>query len=253
MTISGVILAKNEESHIEKCIKSLDFCDEVIVIDDNSTDKTLEKAKGSGAVIFSHSLNNDFSAQRNYGLEKAKGDWVIFIDADEVVSDDLKKEIKETVNVNTDYSGYYIKREDCLWEKKLKHGETGKTILLRLAKKGLGNWRRIVHEKWDVSGKVGKLKNPILHYPHQNLEDFITHIEEFSTLHATANYSEGKKTSLSKIFFYPLLKFIKNYLFLFGFSDGVCGMVHALLMSFHSYLSWSKLWLIQKQLMSKKY
>ena len=92
--ISAIVLTKNSEDSIDKCLKSLIWCDEMIILDDDSTDKTLDIAQKHKAKIFQKSLDNDFSSQRNFGLDKAKGEWVLFIDSDEVVTEDLKKEIQ---------------------------------------------------------------------------------------------------------------------------------------------------------------
>src|SRR5258706_16237953 len=100
MQITAIILAKNEENNISECVKSTSFCDEILVIDDNSTDKTVSIAKKLGTKVISHSLNNNFSAQRNFGLSQAMNEWVLFIDADERVSNELQNEIISAVQKN---------------------------------------------------------------------------------------------------------------------------------------------------------
>src|SRR5579862_8388057 len=165
--ISAVILTKNEEKNIEACLDSVSWCDEKIVIDDHSTDKTVELAKKKGAKVFNRIMANNFSDQRNFGLEKAQGDWILFIDADERVSSPLWYEIMQhTSESRGDYNGYYIKRQDTIWGKILKHGEVGNIVILRLAKKGVGKWEGKVHEVWKVQGKTQLLKNSLDHYPH---------------------------------------------------------------------------------------
>src|SRR5579863_116306 len=119
--ISAVILTRNEEKNIGACLDSISWCDEKIVIDDHSQDKTVEIAKKKGAKVFLRLMNNDFSEQRNYGLEKAKGDWVLFIDADERISSALWYEIMQHTSESIeDYVGFYIRREDTMWGKVLK-------------------------------------------------------------------------------------------------------------------------------------
>ncbi|MEJ2348130.1 MAG: glycosyltransferase, partial [Patescibacteria group bacterium] len=97
MIISSIILTRNEEEKVVSCIKCLDFCDEIIVVDDNSSDETRKLAQKLGARVYKKKLKNNFAAQRNYGLEKARGEWILFIDADERVSDKLKNEIMQTI------------------------------------------------------------------------------------------------------------------------------------------------------------
>lgn len=245
MKISAVILTRNEEKNIERCINSLSFCDEVVVVDDNSVDQTRVLAEQAGAVVYTRSLNGDFSAQRNFGLSKAKGEWVFFVDADETVTEELKDEILAKTE-NSSYDGCLLPRRDIFFGKELKHGEAGRVKIVRLAEANAGKWERAVHEHWRVKGKVGKLNNPLMHRPHQRLDEYAADVDFYSTLHAKANYREGKRSGLLKIVFFPCSKFLRNYVLRLGFLDGVFGMVHALFMSFHSFLSWSKLYIWQK-------
>ena len=246
MNLSVVILTKNEEKNIAECIDSVSFADEVVVIDDESTDKTVNFAKKLGAKVFMRELNSDFAAQRNFGLKKANGDWILFVDADERISRVLASEINQLINnPMIKYSGFFMKRLDHMWGRELKHGETGNIKLLRLAMKNSGKWYRRVHELWRVKGATYDLKNPLLHYPHYSVRAFLTSINSYSTSHAMANKEEGKESNLFKIIFWPPGKFFYNYLFKLGFLDGLPGFVQAMIMSFSSFLAWGKLWLKQ--------
>ena len=248
MNISAIILTKNEGKNLGECIRALTFCEEIIVIDDYSSDKTVEIARGLGAKVFQRSLDGNFAAQRNFGLEKATNKWVLFIDADERVSHELKEEMeKEVPAPNNSHLGYFLKRDDYFFGKKLKFGETASVSLLRLARKSAGKWMRSVHEVWEVQGRTKTLKNPLEHYPHQSLREFINDINFHSGLHAEANHQEGKHSSLVKILFWPKLHFFKNYFLKLGFLDGTEGFVLALMMSLHSFLAWSKLWLDERK------
>lgn len=249
--ISTIIITKNEEENLEKCIKSVKWCDEVIVIDDNSTDRTLEIAKKYDAVVYPHPLNNDFSKQRNFGMSKAKNEWIFFVDSDEVVSDALTYEIQNAItlkdqNLNS-FNGFYIKRVDFLWGKELKFGETGDIKLLRLGRKGFGEWEGMAHERWKVKGSLGKLVNPILHFPHKTLEEFIKEINFYTDIRAKELEIKKVKVLFWPIFLYPVGKFVLNFIFKRGFLDGTHGLVFAVAMSFHSFLVRSKLWLSMKK------
>lgn len=246
--ISAVILTKNEEGNIADCLESLKWCDEIIVIDDNSEDETSELAKKMGASVYLHSLNNDFSQQRNFGLSKAKNDWVLFVDADERVTEALASEIKNQIlKIKNNYNGFYIKRKDFIWGRELKHGETGNIKLLRLAKKGAGKWEGKVHEEWKVQGKIGQLNNPLLHYSHQSMTDFLKEINFYTDIRARELYEKGVKVNFFSIIVYPKAKFFVNYFFKLGFLDGIPGFIFALVMSFHSFLARGKLWLIWQE------
>lgn len=245
--ISAVVLTKNEEKNLPYCLESLKWCGEIIVIDDYSEDKTVQIAEKFGAKVYKHKLKDNFAVQRNFGLDKALGEWVLFVDADEVVTPALRGEITQLLSKSVTQKGLYIKRRDIIWGKELKYGETGNARLLRLAKKGAGDWKRAVHEIWNVTGSTGELESPLIHYPHQTIKEFIQDIDRYSTLHAQELAKEGKRSNIFKIMLWPKFKFWQNYLFRLGFLDGGPGFVVTMMMCFHSYLAWSKLWLAQNK------
>lgn len=240
--LSAIVLTKNEEKNISKCLDDLSWCDEILVVDDNSVDKTIDIAKKQKASVLQHGLQ-DFASQRNFGLEHAKGEWIFFVDADERVSQVLRDEICQVIESDSG-DGYLVKRNDCMWNKKLSHGEVGDIWLLRLAKKGKGKWSGRVHEAWKVHGKIGKLKNPLYHYPHQTIAEFIAEINFYSSLRAEELKAQGVHASFVDIVLYPKAKFFFNYFFKGGFLDGNEGLVLAIMMSLHSFLVRGKLWLL---------
>lgn len=244
--VSAVILAKNEEKNISRVINSLLWCDEIIIIDDLSTDGTISEInKFNNIKIFKRPLDNDFSASRNFGLAKAKNSWVLFIDADEVISESLKKEILE--KLKDDCDGFYLRRKDFFLGSWLEFGETAAVKLLRLAKKDKGRWIGKVHEIWRIDGQTGNLTNPILHYSHENISSFLEKINRYSSLVAQYRIEEGRKTTVFQITTYPLFKFINNYFFKLGFMDSVPGFIMAAMMSFHSFLVQGKVYLKRKK------
>lgn len=250
--LTGIVIAKNEEENIKECLESISFCDELLVIDDCSVDKTVLCAKNAGAKVYKRKMEMGYADQRNFALNKASNDWVLFVDADERVSESLKNEIIRVVNGNDKISGFYVKRQDVFFGRKMKYGEFGNTKLLRLGKKTAGKWVRAVHEVWEINGKIEELENPLNHESRKDLHALLDKINIYTNLHAQSNYDEGKRSNRLKIIYFPLLKFISNYFLKLGFLDGAQGMVTTLLMSFHSYLSWSKLWLYQKNPKSLK-
>lgn len=240
--ISAVILTKNEEKNIDACLDSVKWCDETIIVDDYSTDNTVTRAKKKGAVIYQRHLQNDFSSQRNFGLEKASGDWILFLDADERVSLSLAYEMQTNTSQQIDHiDGYFIKRLDTIWGKQLKYGELGNITLLRLAREGKGQWKGRVHETWEIKN-TATLQNALNHYPHQTITQFLHEINFYTTLRARELYDKKTSVTVVNIFIYPAGKFFVNYLFRLGFLDGVAGLLLAILMSFHSFLVRVKLW-----------
>lgn len=241
--ISAIILTKDEEVHIEACIASVAWCDEIIVIDDESTDKTVAKAKKAGAKVSVRPLNNNFAAQRNFGISQASGDWLLFIDADERVSSALWYEIMQVINEPFEsIKGYYIYRKDTMWGKLLQHGEMGRKKFLRLAKKGSGEWKGLVHETWKIKGKTKTLQNHLDHFPHPSVTEFLREINYYTDVRAQELYEKKVRAHWWSILLYPTGKFIGNYYFKLGFRDGVPGFIVAMLMSLHSFLVRAKLW-----------
>lgn len=164
----------------------------------------------------------DFALERNLLLHKAKTLWVFFVDTDEEITTELKKEI-ETLDLVND--GYYVKRKDYFMGQWLRFGETGSIKLLRLGKRDAGIWKRRVHEYWDIKN-AGELKNPLKHYPVWS----IAKINFYSDLDA----KEFDRFRYHEVIFKPVGKFILNYFLRLGFLDGFPGFVHAYLMSFQS-------------------
>lgn len=175
---------------------------------------------------------DDFAKERNELLSKAKKDWVFFIDSDEIATPELEKEID---NLDFKMDGYFIKRKNLILGKVV-----GEDKVLRLAKKNAGKWERLVHEQWKIDGKVGTLKNYLIHNTANSLSDAISKINFYSTLHAKQNKKDGKKSNLFKIVFFPVAKFFESLFTGKGFA-------FAMLHSFHSFLSWGKLYTWQNE------
>jgi glycosyltransferase involved in cell wall biosynthesis len=245
MNISVVVLTKNEEENIRGCLESVKWANEIIVVDDFSYDKTAKIARSFGAKIYKRKLNNDFSGQRNFAMRKCTKKWILFLDADERISSELAKEITHHPSPITHYQAFRIRRVDYLWGKKLKYGDIRRVNLVRLGEKGAGKWVRRVHEKWEIEGEIGNIKGEILHFPHRNVSHFLKKIRKYALIHARQLQNEGVKANLLQIIFYPLGKFIANYIFKLGFLDSTAGFVHAVMMSFHSFIARSELWLRQ--------
>ena len=207
MKLTAVILTRGL-SPPQKTLKSVSFADETLIISDKL-----------------HPLNSDFAAQRNYALNKAKGDWVLFVDDDEIVSPQLAKEINKALTTN---KSYLFKRYDSYYNHLLTHGESGHNRILRLAQKNSGVFIRPVHEVWHVTGPVSTLSNPLLHV-HDNLTtDFIDKIVYYGPIDASC------KSYKNRYLLLPIVKFIVNYFFRLGFVDGALGLFHAYLMSIQS-------------------
>ncbi len=242
--ITAVILTKNEEKNIKACIESVNFCEFILVIDDNSTDKTINIAKKLKAQVIQHDLGNDFAAQRNFALLHVKTEWTLFIDADELVSEQLKKEILGSIGDSSN-NGFYIKRQDELFGRRLKYGELLGKKFLRLGRTQSGKWRGAVHEVWDVHGGTKMLSSPIIHKPHQTISEFLAEVNFYSTLRARELHVDKKKASFWSLIIYTKGKFFYLYIIKLGFLDGIPGLIMSCIMSLYTFLTRGKLFLLQ--------
>lgn len=244
--ISAIVLTKNSEKTIKRCLECLSWVDEIIVIDDYSNDKTLKIVKKFKSKVYKRHLDNNFAAQRNFALEKAKNKWVLFIDSDEFVTENLKDEILLRIMSDKNTNGYYIPRVDFWLGRNLNHGENNIKIV-RLAQRGKGRWKLAVHETWQINGNLGTLKQKIIHYSHPSVFEFVKKVGIYSNLHAKQNRKLGKANSILKVIAMPFARFLVDYKLKLGFLDGVHGFVVAGIMSFHSFLGWSNLWLASRK------
>lgn len=252
---SLLLLTHNESKNIQENFNWLEKCpgiNEIIVVDDNSTDdtlKVLEKLKiknlpagrqGCKLKIYSRGLDNNFSAQRNFGISKTSNNWILWLDADE-------KPSKEFINFINDFDFnqkkvFAFKREDIFLGHVLKHGETANIYFPRIFNKKYGKFEGMVHETWVSSQPIQKENISIIHNSHQTLNSFLKKINFYTDIRARELYEQKVKVNLFEIIFYPIGKFIQNYFLRLGFLDSTPGIIMALSMSFHSFLVRAKLW-----------
>lgn len=234
--LTGIVLCKDADKTLRACLVSLNFCDQVILADDGSCDASTQIARDYNVKIIKLDPTESFAQKRNQTLAHVKKGWVLFVDSDEVISRELSKAIEETV-ITGNARGYFIRRRDKFLGKLLAHGEAGSMWLLRLAKFDAGSWRRKVHETWNVSGKVDRLsRGEIVHFPHPTLESFLNTINRYTDLEVKVRSRKAEIITWIQLFFFPLAKFIYNYVFKLGFLDGMQGLIHAYMMSLYSLL-----------------
>lgn len=241
MTVSACVITRNEGRRLAACLERLAWADEIVVVDDESADDTVEVARRLGARVFTRPLGGDFAAQRNFALDQARGDWVLFVDADEHVTDALRDEILEAVR-RPGAAGYRLRRRDVSFGHAFEHGESMHVPLLRLARRCAGRWHGRVHEVWRVEGPVPVLRAPLLHHSHPDVAAFVAKANSQSGLGAERLAEEGRGEGAWELVAYPLGSFLRNYVARRGFLDGVPGFVFAVLMTMHPFLARAKLW-----------
>ncbi len=240
--ISAVVLTHNSGKTLERTLESVKFCDEILIIDDESKDNTLQIAKKYTEHIVSHSLEDNFAEQRNFAMGEAKHEWILYVDADEVAPQELAEEIKKNISDHK-FFAYYIKRRDHFWGRVLKHGEVAEAYengFLRLMKKNSGKWVGEVHEEFMTDKPTNKLLAYLDHNPHPTIAEFIEEVNKYSTLRSLELVKKGYKPSIIEIIFVPVGKFIYTYLLKLGFADGAAGFAYSFFMSFHSFLTRAK-------------
>jgi glycosyltransferase involved in cell wall biosynthesis len=238
--ITAVILTHNEEENLPRCFKSLNFVDEIIVVDDNSNDRTVEIAQNFRAHVFTKKLT-DFATQRNFALSKVETPWVLLVDADEVVTPELEKEIQEAVQ-KKEYNGFSFPRKNIIFGKWIRHSGWYPDYQLHLFRTKKGGYHKPVHEQVNVEGKVGKLKNPLLHHNYESVSQYLRKIDRYTDIEALSLFEGGYRFSLSGLFTKPLDEFLRRFFAEEGYKDGVHGLVLALLQAFSTVVTLVKVW-----------
>jgi len=252
LSLSVGILTFNSEKHIREVLESVrDIADQIVVLDSGSEDRTLEIVKDFGAEVHYRPFDN-FVNQKNHLLSLCRGDWVLFLDDDEVVSEELSKSIKEAVSGNSDFSGYRVNRITNYLGRWIRHA-WNPDYQLRLAKKESCRWvGDMVHESLEVDGKVGTLEGELLHYSYTSVSQHLKKIDLYSTLYAEGAYRRGKRFSLFKLLTSPAGSFFRRYVLKRGFLDGFEGFVLSVMASYYSFLKYLKLWEIEKRESSRR-
>jgi len=226
-TISAIIITKNEEANIERCLSSISWVDEIIVVDSESADRTVELAQKFTSHVFIQPWLG-YSGQKNFAIDRANCKWVLSIDCDEVVEKKLKKEILETLSQSHSCDGFYIPRKNFVGNCWLRFGGWYPDYTLRLFKKGEGKFDpRHVHEAVTISGKKGYLKTPLLHYTYRDLQDYAERQLYYAGLASKEMREKGKKAFIFDLIFRPIFNFIKCYFLRLGFLDGYLGLMLA--------------------------
>lgn len=246
MKLSAVIIAKNAEGLIKDCIESVRFCDEILVIDDSSTDKTKEIAKELGArVIEEHAKS--FAEKRNIGLRFAKGEWVFYIDTDERVNDSLCESIMDTVSSikNLPYVAYKVRRQNFYLG---NHPWPMIERLERLFKKSqLKEWYGELHESPKIDGEVGELKGLLLHYTHRDLSSMLAKTIVWSDAEAKLRFNaHHPKMTWWRFPRVMMTAFIDSYFKQGGWKAGAMGIIESIYQAFSIFITYAKLWELQQ-------
>lgn len=248
--ISVVISAYNEEKNIEDCLKSVkELADEIIVVDNSSTDRTADIASKFTKKVYKQ--KNDptkIDLQKNFGFEKATGDWILSLDADERVTEELAKEIRSRMqNSKSEIQGYWIPRKNIIFGKWIEHTGWYPDYLLRLFKRGKGEFvAEKVHEPLVVNGETEKLSEPIYHENYKSVNQFINKMIVYTDSESKSLIEDGYKFSSMDIIRKPFEEFLSRFFAQEGYKDGLHGLALSLLMAFYRLLVFLKIWEYKK-------
>lgn len=246
MKISGIIITKNAENLIADCLDSISFCDEIIVVDSRSEDRTREIAEKMGAKVFEHQ-SGDFSESRNFGLKKAAGEWAFYIDADERATKELASSIKcQVLGVKDNkLSAFRIKRKNFYFG---NHEWPYIEHLERLFKKNkIDGWYGKLHESPKIKGGIGELEGYLLHYTHKDLSSMLKKTIEWSKIEAELRFKSGHpKMNWWRFPRVMLSAFFDSYIRQGGWKVGTVGLIESMYQSFSIFVTYARLWEMQK-------
>jgi (heptosyl)LPS beta-1,4-glucosyltransferase len=240
--VTAVIAAHNEAANIEACVASVDWANEVIVVENGSADDTADRARSAGATVITPPFTT-IGAARNQAIVRAKTPWIFVLDADERCTPELASEIQQTVRT-TKNSAFRVPRRNFFLGRQINHGGWGSDKPVRLFKRELRYNANLVHEHVDVPAgtATSELANPLLHYTYASLDQYFEKFDRYSRWWAEQNYSKGRRTSPAAVLFKPPARFFSMYIMKGGLRDGGHGLILACLAAASVMAKYARLW-----------
>ncbi|MFO7962500.1 MAG: glycosyltransferase family 2 protein [Desulfobacterales bacterium] len=244
--LTAIIPTKNEEDNIEGVLKSVSFADEVMVVDSFSTDKTLELAKKYTDFIIQREYQYSAS-QKNWAIPRASNQWILLVDADERVTPELKSEIQAVLKSNTDKSAFWIHRKNAFMGKPVRFSGWQNDKVIRLFKRDSCRYEdKHVHAEIKTQGKIGKLKQPLIHNTYKSLKTYLVKIDRYTTWSAYDRVHKTKNINFFHLAVKPMYRFFSHYILRLGFLDGKTGFVISVFSAYSVFLRSLKVMQIKK-------
>jgi len=241
--VTAVITTFNEEDNIGPCIESLLWCDEIIVVDSYSTDGTVEIANGFEKVDVLQRQYFGSASQKNWAMDQAETEWILIFDADERCTPALQAEIERLLRTGPDAEAYTIKRRVYFMDRVIRFSGWQHDRVVRLVKRGAGRYpNKRVHADMQTRGPAPVLRNPMLHLMIESFDQYLPRIVKYGFWGAAQGWKTGKRAGFIEVFGRTVWRFLRMYVFQFGFLDGMAGLVFCMLQSFGTYLKWAILW-----------
>lgn len=240
--VTAIVLTKNEESQLPDLLDNIKkFTDHILIVDSGSTDNTVNLAESMNATVIYRAWTNDFAAQRNFALDHVKTTWVLYLDADERVSDELATSIKSIVTTHQPDTAFSIKRHSVVFGKELKKGAMKPDLVMRLFPTDSVNWVNKVHERPICNLTIKKLPGYIKHFSYTSWEQYWQKFNQYTTIWAENAYASGKKTSFFQASLHSLLGFLKMGLLRGGFLEGRLGFIFTYYHAVYTFTKYIKL------------
>ncbi len=241
--VSAILTTLNEEKHIAGCIESLLWCDEILLVDSFSTDRTPEIAQRYEKVRFHQRTYFGSAAQKNWAMDQVQNEWILIFDADERCTPALQKEIEDLLASRPQHDAYTIKRQVYFMNRVIRFSGWQHDRVVRLVRRGTARYpNRRVHADMITRGPAPIMRNFMIHYMTDSFDEYARRIEKYSFWGAAQNWKEGRKSGFAEIFGRSLWRFLRTYIFQLGILDGMHGLVFCMLQAYGTYLKWALLW-----------
>ena len=240
--LSVVVITLNEAERLRACLESAAWADELVVVDAESQDKTVQIAREFTDRVLVRPWAG-FAVQKNFAVAQATGDWILSLDADEEVPPELRAEIQALLGAEPAEDGYRVPRRNIFWGRWIRHGGLYPDWQLRLFRRGRGRFvERTVHESVRVEGRVGRLESPLVHRSYRDVADFLERADRYSTLAAAEWVRSGRRAGVGDLVVRPAGRFLSMYVVRGGFLDGWPGFLLACLYAYYVFVRSAKVW-----------
>lgn len=241
--ISAIVTTFNEEANIAGCIESLLWCDEILVVDSFSTDRTPEIVTAFEGVDFRQRTYFGSASQKNWAMDQVRNEWILIFDADERCTPALREEIDALLASGPEHNGYTINRRAYFLGKRIRFSGWQRDRVVRLVRKGTARYpNRRVHADMDILGPAPVLETAMEHYMVESLEEYIRRIMKYSLWGAAQAWKDGRTSGAAEVFGRSAWRFFRTYMVQLGILDGMHGLVFCLLQAYGTYMKWSILW-----------
>jgi glycosyltransferase involved in cell wall biosynthesis len=241
--VSAIITTFNEEREIAECIRSLEWCDEILVVDSHSTDRTVELVEQFESVRLLQRTYYGSAAQKNWAMDRTEHEWILIFDADERCTPELREEIEGLLAQEPTFDSYSIRRRLFFLDKHIRFSGFQRDLVVRLLRRGSGRYPNLrVHADMVTVGPTATLRNPMDHYMVRDLSEYSRRVSKYGIWGAAQGWKEKRPSGILNFTFRPLWRFVRTYFVQLGVLDGIYGFIFCSMQAYGTFLKWSILW-----------